>query len=61
MTEFRRVLFRSGLLRSSGEAERALIIIDMKGIIRYIDVHDINLRPDLGILIGELQKLNQQD
>ncbi len=50
-----------GLLRSSGEAERALIIIDMKGIIRYIDVHDINLRPDLGILIGELQKLNQQD
>ena len=48
-----------GILRSTGEAERALIIIDMKGIIRYIDVHDINVRPDLGVLIGELEKLNQ--
>ena len=48
-----------GILRSTGEAERALIIIDMKGIIRYIDVHDINVRPDLGVLIGELEKLSQ--
>lgn len=48
-----------GILRSTGEAERALIIIDMKGVIRYIDVHDINVRPDLGVLIGELEKLNQ--
>ena len=34
-----------GILRSDGTSERALFIIDKKGIIRYIDVHDINLRP----------------
>lgn len=48
-----------GILRSDGAAERALIIIDTKGIIRYIDVHDINVRPDLGVLIGELEKLGK--
>jgi hypothetical protein len=30
-----------------------------KGIIRYIDVHDINQRPLLEVLIGELEKLIQ--
>ncbi|QJB56115.1 peroxiredoxin [Pseudodesulfovibrio sp. zrk46] len=46
-----------GVLRSDGMAERALFIIDKKGVIRYIDVHDINTRPDLGLLIKELQKI----
>lgn len=46
-----------GVLRSDGVSERALFIIDKKGIIRYIDVHDINLRPDLGVLMKELAKL----
>jgi peroxiredoxin len=46
-----------GVLRSEGTAERALFIIDKKGIIRYIDVHDINQRPSLEVLIGELEKL----
>jgi len=48
-----------GVLRSDGVAERALIIIDKKGIIRYIDVHDINKRPSLEDLIRELDKLNR--
>lgn len=47
-----------GILRSEGVAERALFIIDQKGIIRYIDVHDINQRPPLENLVKELQKLN---
>lgn len=47
-----------GVLRSDGMAERALFVIDKKGIIRYIDVHDINKRPDLGALVGELEKLD---
>jgi len=47
-----------GVLRSDGVAERALFIIDKKGIIRYIDVHNINQRPDLEILVHELEKLN---
>ncbi len=46
-----------GVLRSNGVSERALFIIDKKGIIRYIDVHDINKRPPLEDLVRELEKL----
>lgn len=46
-----------GILRSDGLSERALFIIDKRGIIRYIDVHDINKRPGLEVLINELNKL----
>jgi peroxiredoxin (alkyl hydroperoxide reductase subunit C) len=48
-----------GVLRSDGMTERALFIIDKKGIIRYIDVHDINKRPRLEILVKELEKLGK--
>ncbi|UCE82303.1 MAG: peroxiredoxin [Deltaproteobacteria bacterium] len=48
-----------GVLRSDGVSERALFVIDKKGIIRYIDVHDINTRPRLEVLVGELEKLNK--
>lgn len=48
-----------GVLRTDGTAERALILIDKKGIIRFIHVSDINIRPDLGMIIRELKKLNQ--
>ena len=48
-----------GVLRSSGVSERALFIIDKKGIIRYFDVHDINKRPPLETLVRELEKLNK--
>ncbi len=46
-----------GILRTDGMAERALFLIDKKGIIRYIDVHDINKRPSLETLVRELQQL----
>jgi peroxiredoxin len=46
-----------GVLRSDGVSERALFVIDKKGIIRYIDVHDINKRPPLDALVRELEKL----
>lgn len=48
-----------GVLRSNGVSERALFVIDKKGIIRYIDVHDINSRPNLEVLIKELEKLEK--
>jgi peroxiredoxin (alkyl hydroperoxide reductase subunit C) len=51
------VTSRYGILRSDGTAERAIIIIDKKGIIRYIDVHDINERPPLESIIRQLEKL----
>jgi peroxiredoxin len=47
-----------GVLRSNGTAERAIFIIDKKGILRYIDVHDINKRPPLESIVRELEKLN---
>jgi peroxiredoxin (alkyl hydroperoxide reductase subunit C) len=47
-----------GVLRSTGVSERALFVIDRQGIIRYIDIHDINERPNMEILMGELAKLN---
>jgi peroxiredoxin (alkyl hydroperoxide reductase subunit C) len=47
-----------GVLRSDGVAERALFLIDKKGIIRYIDVHNINQRPPLETLVQELEKVN---
>ena len=46
-----------GVLRSEGVSERALFVIDKKGIIRYVDVHDINKRPALEDLVRELEKL----
>jgi peroxiredoxin len=48
-----------GVLRSTGVSERALFIIDKKGIIRYINVHDINKRPPLEVLVRELEKLHK--
>lgn len=50
---------RFGVLRSDGVSERALFVIDKKGIIRYIDVHDINKRPSLEDLMGALEKLKR--
>jgi peroxiredoxin (alkyl hydroperoxide reductase subunit C) len=48
-----------GVLRSDGVAERALFVIDKKGVIRFIDVHDINRRPPLEDLFRELEKLKE--
>jgi len=53
------VASKYGVLRSNGVTERALFVIDKKGIIRYIDVHDINERPPLYELAAALEKLNQ--
>ena len=48
-----------GVLRSNGVSERALFVIDKKGIIRYIDVHDINKRPALEDLVKALEQLEK--
>ncbi len=47
-----------GLLRSDGITERALIFIDKGGIIRYLHVQDINIRPPLEIVMQGLQALS---
>jgi peroxiredoxin (alkyl hydroperoxide reductase subunit C) len=48
-----------GVLRSDGVTERALFVIDQKGIIRYIDVHDINQRPPLEDLVKGLEDVTK--
>lgn len=34
-----------GVLRGSGQAERAIFVVDKDGVIRYIDIHDIDRQP----------------
>ncbi len=53
------VASKYGVLRSNGVSERALFVIDKHGVIRYMDVHDINQRPPLDELATALEKLNQ--
>jgi peroxiredoxin (alkyl hydroperoxide reductase subunit C) len=48
---------RYGVLRSEGVSERALFYIDKKGIIRDIQVSDINKRPDLEYCATVLEKM----
>jgi peroxiredoxin/protein-disulfide isomerase len=45
------------VLRSEGVAERAIFIIDKKGVIRYIDVHDINEDPGMNAIIRTLEEI----
>jgi peroxiredoxin len=51
------VAHRYGVLRSDGTAERALIFIDKKGLIRHIHVGDINVRPKLELINEQLKRL----
>ena len=46
-----------GLLRSDGLSERALVLIDKKGVIRSTLMMDINTRPDLEACVIEMKKL----
>jgi len=50
-----------GVLRSDGLSERALFVIDKKGIIRLIDVHDINEKPPIKDLVRALEEVNNPE
>jgi glutaredoxin len=39
------VAVKYGVLRPEGKSERAIFVIDKTGIIRYIDIHDIDDQP----------------
>lgn len=54
------VAAKYGVLRSDGVSERALFVINKKGVITYIDVHDINQRPLLEDLAKALEAVNRQ-
>lgn len=46
-----------GVLRDEGYSERALIVIDKEGIVRFIDVHPIEKQPDNEEIFDVLRKL----
>jgi peroxiredoxin len=48
-----------GVFRSDGFTERAVFIIDKEGIIRFIQVSDINKKPDPAVCALELKKLEK--
>ena len=50
---------RYGVLRSDGTSERALFVIDKKGIVRFVDVYDINEMPRLDRLAEALGKISK--
>jgi len=49
-----------GVLRDDGTSERAIFVIDKRGIIRYVDVHDIDQQPDNDLLFRVLAELEPQ-
>lgn len=48
-----------GILRSDGVTERAIFLMDKQGVIRYIDIHDINTRPYIDELAKALEAVNK--
>jgi peroxiredoxin (alkyl hydroperoxide reductase subunit C) len=48
---------RFGILRGDGTAERAILVIDKKGILRAAIVSDINVRPKLEEIVGALDRV----
>jgi peroxiredoxin (alkyl hydroperoxide reductase subunit C) len=49
-----------GVLRSDGFTERAVFIIDKERMIRFIQVSDINKKPDPSVCAVELKKLEKK-
>ena len=55
-----KVAKKYGVLRTEGHSERALFIVDKEGIIRYIDIHDIDDQPNNDVLFEELRRIDPQ-
>jgi peroxiredoxin (alkyl hydroperoxide reductase subunit C) len=49
------VAIKYGVLREEGIAERAVFVVDKSGVIRYIDIHNINEEPPIDPIIHALQ------
>lgn len=56
-----KVAKKYGVLRPEGVTERALFIIDKKGIIRHAEVYDINKLPRLEDLLNKLDEIRAKD
>lgn len=49
---------RYGVLRSDGTADRAVVIVDKKGEIRFVRVYAIDRHPPLEEIVRELERLD---
>ncbi|MBN2386379.1 MAG: redoxin domain-containing protein [Anaerolineales bacterium] len=49
-----KVAKKYGVLRRDGTTERALFVLDRQGLLRYVDVHDIDQQPDNQVLFRTL-------
>jgi peroxiredoxin len=50
-----------GVLRDEGYSERAIFIIDKEGIIRYIDIHDIDDQPNNDEVFAILRQIDPEN
>ncbi len=46
-----------GVLRPEGYSERAIFVIDKSGVIRYVDIHDIDQQPNNDVLFNVLGEM----
>ncbi len=49
-----------GVLRDDGKTERAIFVIDKQGVIRYVDVHDIDDQPSNNELRRAIRAIDPQ-
>jgi glutaredoxin len=54
------VASKYGVLRSEGYSERAIFVLDRWGIIRYIDIHDIDTQPDNEVIFNVLRRIDPE-
>lgn len=47
-------------IEEMGKSERAIIVLDKHGVIRYIDIHDIDLQPDNDVLRQVLREVDPE-
>jgi len=58
--DFQRQIVKSyGVLREEGFSERATVIIDKEGVVRYSRVHELGQRRDLEEIIQVLTEINE--
>jgi glutaredoxin len=48
---------RYGVFRADGRSERALFVVDKEGLVRYVDIHDIDDQPDNEEIFKVLRQL----
>lgn len=49
-----------GVLRKDGRSERAIFVMDKNGIVRYVDIHDIDRQPDNDELLRVLAGMDPE-